>query len=43
MMHKIFYSMMLIGYAGCSLSMPGWKMKIIGILLIAVNAVMFYK
>jgi len=43
MIDKILYAMMLIGFAGLSLRIPSLKMKIIGILLTLVNALLFWK
>jgi len=42
-MYYFLYSIMLIGYIGVSLQAPDLKMKIIGILLTVVNAMIFYK
>ena len=39
----IFYIMMLVGYAGVSLQTSDLKMKAIGIFLIAVNALLFWR
>jgi len=41
-MYKIFYYMMIIGYAFCSCQIPTLKMKIIGILLTLVNGILFW-
>jgi len=38
-----FYVMMLIGYLGVSLGSPTFKLKLIGLLLLLVNALVFYK
>ena len=35
--------MMVIGYLGVSLQVPSVKMKAIGLLLTAVNAILFYR
>lgn len=43
MIYNIFYYMMLIGYLGVSIQVPSLKMKIIGILLVIVNGVLFWK
>jgi len=43
MIYKLFYIMMLIGYLGLSLQTPDIKGKLIGILLLIVNALIFYK
>lgn len=43
MIHKILYGMMLIGFLGLSIQAPTLKMKIIGILLFIVNAILFWK
>ena len=40
-MYNFFYSLMLIGYCGVSLQVPSLKMKIAGILLLVVNAIIF--
>jgi len=42
-MYKLFYFMMVIGYFGCAISVPTFKLKVIGILLTIVNALLFYK
>ena len=34
---------MLIGFAGCSAYVPGLKMKVIGGLLLIVNALLFWR
>lgn len=41
-MIKVLYWMMVIGYAGCALMVPGLKMKAVGILLTVVNAILFW-
>lgn len=43
MVYKIFYYMMLVGYLGVAIQVPGLKMKIIGILLVIVNGLIFLK
>ena len=43
MIYKTLYIMMLIGFAGCSAYAPGWKMKIVGLLLTGVNALLFWR
>ena len=43
MMYKIFYTMMMLGYLGCSIQIPGLKMKIVGILLTIANGIILYK
>jgi len=43
MIYNILYSMMLIGFAGCSAYAPGWRMKIVGLLLTGVNALLFLR
>jgi len=43
MLYWIFYIMMLIGYLGVSLLVPGLKIKTIGILLVMVNALIFWR
>jgi len=42
-LYRIFYIMMLAGYAFCSYNIPTLRMKIIGVLLTIVNGVMFYR
>ena len=42
-MHNLFYYMMLIGYAGLSIKAPDFKSKAIGILLLIVNALIFWR
>ena len=42
MISKIFYYMMVVGYFGCAINVPTWKMKIVGILLTIVNSLLFY-
>ncbi len=39
----IFYIMMLIGFVGLSLQTADIKMKIIGVLLTVVNALIFWR
>jgi len=41
-MQRIFYWMMVFGYLGCSILVPGMKMKSVGILLTIVNALLFW-
>lgn len=41
MIRRILYIMMVIGYGGVSLYCPGLKMKLVGILLTIVNAILF--
>lgn len=43
MMYYILYGLMVIGYAGVSFYAPDFKMKVIGILLTVVNALLFWK
>ena len=43
MIYRIFYFMMLLGYAYCSSVIPSVRMKIIGALLTVVNGVMFWR
>ncbi len=43
MISKILYYMMVIGFLGCAINVPSMKLKIIGILLTAVNALLFYQ
>lgn len=42
-MYDIFYLMMIVGFAGVSAGAPDVKGKIIGFLLLIVNALIFYK
>jgi len=42
-MYKLFYIMMLIGYLGLSLQTPDIKGKLIGVLLLIVNVLIFYR
>lgn len=43
MLYKILYTMMLVGYLGLSIQHSSPRMKIIGILLAIVNALLFWK
>lgn len=43
MIYKTAYYMMLIGFGTLSFLSNDWKQKIIGILLLLVNALIFYK
>lgn len=43
MIAKIFYYMMLIGFLGCGINSPSLKLKVIGVLLCAVNALIFWR
>ena len=43
MIYQIFYYVMLFGYLGVSLLSGDIKSKIIGILLLIVNGLIFYK
>jgi hypothetical protein len=43
MLYRIFLGMMLIGYLGLTFQAPDLKGKIIGGLLLAANAVIFYR
>jgi hypothetical protein len=43
MIYKLFYILMLIGYLGLSLQTPDIKGKLIGILLLIVNALIFWR
>jgi len=43
MIYWIFYVAMIVGYAGVSLQNPDAKMRIIGILLVVVNGILFWK
>jgi len=43
MLYKIFYIMMLVGYLGLSLQTPDIKGKLIGILLLIANALIFWR
>jgi len=42
MLHKIFYILMIVGYAGLSFQNTDIKEKFIGILLLIVNALIFW-
>ncbi len=42
-MYKILYYMMCVGFGGLGILSPGWKGKTIGICLLIVNALIFYK
>jgi len=42
-MYWIFYSLMLVGYAGLSFSAPDLKTKLIGILLTITNGAIFWR
>jgi hypothetical protein len=42
-MYWVFYSLMLVGYAGLSFIAPDLKTKLTGILLTITNAVIFFK
>ena len=41
-MYKLFYWVMMIGYLGVSVQTPSFKMKIVGILLVIVNGILFW-
>lgn len=41
-MYKLFYWMMLIGYFGLTIQALDAKAKIVGILLLLVNAILFW-
>lgn len=43
MMYQILYWMMVIGYFGISVSTPTLRLKIIGLLLTVVNALLFWR
>ena len=43
MIYWICYWLMLIGYSGVSLQNPDIKTRIIGILLVVVNGILFWK
>ena len=43
MIFKLFYVLMLIGYAGLSFISPDIKGKMIGILLLIANALIFFR
>jgi len=43
MIYKIFYYMMLIGYLGVSIQNSSFKMKIIGVLLLIINGLLFWR
>jgi hypothetical protein len=40
-LNRLFYSMMVIGFFGCSIQATTVKMKVVGLLLTAVNALLF--
>jgi hypothetical protein len=42
-LYKVFYFWMLSGYLLVSIQVPGFKMKLIGILLTIVNGLLFWK
>lgn len=42
-MYCLFYFLMLIGYLGLTLQTTDLKSKLIGILLLIVNGIVFYK
>lgn len=43
MIYYSLYGMMLTGFLGCSLYAPDVKMKVVGLLLTVVNAVLFWR
>ena len=43
MIYKLFYTMMLIGYLGLSLQTPDIKGKLVGIILLISNALIFWR
>ena len=43
MIYQVSYWAMVIGYAAVSLQIPSIKMKVVGILLTIVNAILFWK
>lgn len=43
MIAKILYYMMVVGFLGCAVNVPTMKMKIVGLLLTVVNALLFYQ
>ena len=43
MLYKLFYILMLIGYGGLTMIAPDIKNKIIGILLLLVNGILFWR
>ena len=43
MIYWIFYYMMIIGYLGVALQVPDMRIKIAGILLAIVNALIFWR
>jgi len=43
MLYRIFLGMMLIGYLGLTFQVPDLKGKVIGGLLLAANAVIFWR
>ena len=42
MIAKILYYMMVVGFLGCSINSPTLKLKVIGLLLCVVNALIFW-
>jgi len=42
-MYKFFYYIMLLGYFGVSFQSSDTKTKFVGLLLLIVNAILFYK
>jgi len=42
-MYDLFYLLMIIGYLGVSIQTPSLKMKIVGILLTIINAIIFWR
>ena len=43
MIYKLFYTLMLVGYLGLSLQTPDIKGKLIGIILLIANALIFWR
>jgi hypothetical protein len=43
MIYKLFYILMLVGYLGLSLQTPDIKGKLIGIVLLIANALIFWR
>ena len=43
MLYWILYVMMVVGYFGLAVAVPTLRMKIIGLLLTTVNALLFWR
>lgn len=41
--YRFFCTMMLIGYFAVAIQVPGWRMKLTGILLTIVNGLIFWR